>query len=234
MARFKVGDKAIMRGDGCTDADPGDIVTVEGIDGDKVTFRGPSGSICWCYAYGKQGDHRLELVTNGGTNVKSHRRTFKLLKDMPGYSKGDLFQEQCDDGTQPYSVFGYNNLDAKYELANRSLVEDNPSWFVEVFQVEPQFMTREELDQWEAFKAKPKKETKAAAKAHEPIAELKKRVVKSKHSYLREMKVGASTSKNASERSRVASAVSMYAKQSGKKFAITKSGANRIKITRVA
>lgn len=233
MARFKVGDRVRV-----TNPDMN-----ANSDGYRESLRGKEFTVAQVciggmYRLDDTRDYKWDewelSPTNGDTNVKPHRRTFKLLKEMPGYSKGDLFQEQCDDGTQPYSVFGYNNLDAKYELANRSLVEDNPTWFVEVFQVEPQFMTREELDQWEAFKAKPKKETKAAAKAHEPIAELKKRVVKSKHSYLREMKVGASTSKNASERSRVASAVSMYAKQSGKKFAITKSGANRIKITRVA
>ena len=93
------------------------------------------------------------------------RKTYKLIKDTPTMVKGAILQEKCDDGTQPYIMLNKNTHDKYADGADRkikrSLVEDAPNWFVEVFQVEPQYMTREELDQWEAFKG---------GKAKKPVA----------------------------------------------------------------
>lgn len=87
------------------------------------------------------------------------KRTFKLLKDTPGVKKGALFQEQCTDGTQPYELitpeYSKSTTDGrKRTYPDRSLVENQPSWFIEVFQVNPQYMTQAELDQFEEFKSK--------------------------------------------------------------------------------
>ncbi|MBT8161434.1 MULTISPECIES: hypothetical protein [Arthrobacter] len=99
----------------------------------------------WWYGEG-------EISIIEGDTTKVARRTFKLIKDTPIHKKGTLFQEQCDDGTQPYIVLNPAKYD-DFSIKDRKLVEEQPQWFVEVLQVEPQYMTREELDKWEAFKA---------------------------------------------------------------------------------
>jgi hypothetical protein len=85
------------------------------------------------------------------------RKTYKLIKDTPTMVKGAILQEQCDDGTQPYIMLNNDThcKDPGYQIkfSKRELVEEQPNWFVEVFQVEPQYMTAAELEQWEAFKA---------------------------------------------------------------------------------
>lgn len=100
----------------------------------------------------------LELVTsNSKENKPMGRRTFKLIKETPEYKVGTLFQEACDDGDQEYIVITRDLL--KFEDANadnqpsyeRVEVETQPQWFVEVFKVEPEYMTREQLDAYQAF-----------------------------------------------------------------------------------
>ena len=123
---------------------------------------------------------QLELVTKGDNKVKE-RRTFKLLKDLPDIKKGALFQEDCDDGTQPYSLFtkdSYKGSDISVaddiEFNDRKLVEDAPDWFVEVFKVTPQYMTQPEIDQWEAFK----KTTVKRSYVKKPVAKKKAKATK--------------------------------------------------------
>jgi hypothetical protein len=90
------------------------------------------------------------------------RKTYKLLKDLPEHRKGLVVQEACDDGDQEYVSLTHDASIVVDDYArffgdnvikfSRKAVEDQPQWFVEVFEVEPQYMTRDELDQWEAFK----------------------------------------------------------------------------------
>jgi hypothetical protein len=135
----------------------GDIGVIAVDDGTllryRVTVPGGATEGIWHYA------EELELITEGGAPVA--RRTFKLIKDTPTLTKDAILQEACDDGTQEYVVLNHEavkdlrpGVDIRRAAAiyDRSLVEDQPKWFVEVFAVEPQYMTREELDQWEAFK----------------------------------------------------------------------------------
>ena len=100
-------------------------------------------------------DSDLELITKGDNKVKQCR-TFKLIKNTPLAHKGALYQEKCDDGTQPYEMINAEDFAkeaySNNEIETRSLVEEQPEWFVEVFKVTPEYMTQEELDQWEAFK----------------------------------------------------------------------------------
>ena len=98
--------------------------------------------------------NRLRLVNGKGVK-KVARRTFKQLKDTPDVKKGALWQEDCEDGTQPYSLITPDSSKSEYEMGSyrtRSLVEDQPQWFVEVFKVTPEYMTKEELEKFEAFK----------------------------------------------------------------------------------
>lgn len=110
-----------------------------------------------------------DLAKPNGEN-KVTRRTFRLLKDSTTAKKGALYQEECDDGTQPYRLItpklSKYDHDAGQNIPYRNLVEDQPNWFVEVFQVSPQYMTKEELEQFETFKAslKPKSTKKKVSK----------------------------------------------------------------------
>ncbi|MGR6521655.1 hypothetical protein ACU5JM_08470 [Rhodococcus erythropolis] len=127
---------------------------------------------------------QLEPITEGGDQVK--RRTFKLTKELPELTKGALVQEKCDDGTQDYIAL--DNSQIKYTLEDgrksltypRKAVEDEPNYFVEVFAVEPAYMTREELDRFEAFKTNRagKKSSARPVKAEAPTA--KKRAPRAK------------------------------------------------------
>lgn len=115
----------------------------------------------WWYA-----DSDAQLINNEG-GAPMARKTYKLLKDTPLAAKGALYQEACDDGTQEYVLINkethYKDDQSKRPaIVDRSLVEDAPSWFVEVFPVTPPYLTQAELDQWEAFKTqKPAKKTVA-------------------------------------------------------------------------
>ncbi|BBE45461.1 MULTISPECIES: hypothetical protein [Rhodococcus] len=106
----------------------------------------------------------LQPINYGETIMK--RRTFKLTKELPELTKGALVQEKCDDGDQDYTVLDQSFI--KYEDEHgrktvtypRKAVEDEPNYFVEVFAVEPAYMTQDELDRFEAFKT-----TKAGKKS---------------------------------------------------------------------
>lgn len=96
---------------------------------------------------------REEFIVKG-------RRTFRLLKDTHIFKKGALVQEECEDGTQPYTVitpeFFKGELEGEMTIAERSLVEEQPQWFVEVFKVNPEYMTKEELDKYKLFRSSKK------------------------------------------------------------------------------
>lgn len=123
----------------------------------------------------------FNLITNGEIPMK--RRTFKLTKELPELTKGALVQEKCDDGDQDYTVLDQSFI--KYEDEHgrktvtypRKAVEDEPNYFVEVFAVEPAYMTQDELDQFEAFKIsakKPAKRTSIKTAAAKPVGRPKK------------------------------------------------------------
>ncbi|NDZ93299.1 hypothetical protein G3I13_01810 [Streptomyces sp. SID6673] len=96
----------------------------------------------------------FELITKGEEVKPYQRKTYKQLKDSVTVKKGALWQEACDDGDQEYvlldSAFNRDPRQTQ-RIYDRSLVEDDSKNFVEVFQVNPSYMTREELDRWEAF-----------------------------------------------------------------------------------
>ena len=109
----------------------------------------------------------IQLSTKGET-VNTTRRTFRLLKDTPDLKKGVLVQEACDDGDQEYNVLDLKNYvkhddffdffgDANY---SRQAVEQQPTWFEEVFAVTPPFMNAKQIEQWEAFQKSQATKTK--------------------------------------------------------------------------
>lgn len=165
MSKFKVGDTLKVIDDrGSRAAAIGDIVTVIDVGGIKDTMLRVR-SIASDVSY-EMYDYRFELVTNKGDTPMA-RRTFKLLKELPDVRKGALFQERCDDGTQPYDLlttddYKGSNWDNKSRLgfSDRALLENQPAWFVEVFPVSPQYMTQPELDEYKAFMAARKKPAK--------------------------------------------------------------------------
>lgn len=154
MSKFKVGDKAkciSLTDIACATLKIGEVVTIEGYYNAprlEVTYHGG------IRGYGS--DDNFELITTQGDKPMA-RRTFKLLKDTPSMKKGALLQEESEDGTQPYSLISTEHIkgsqtDKPMRFQDRSLVEDAPNWFVEVFKVTPEYMTREELDKFEEFK----------------------------------------------------------------------------------
>ncbi len=94
------------------------------------------------------------------------RKTYRLKRDTPTIKRGAILQEQCDDGTQPYEVItqdcikGNPELDSsKVVIRDRSLVENQPSWFEEVFANQPLWLNATGLEAQKAFVASQKKKT---------------------------------------------------------------------------
>ena len=127
----------------------GEVVELTTQDGSRCPFFNNGHCISW-YKLAE-----LPITSNSKENKPMGRRTFKQLKDTPKIRKGALWQEQCEDGTQPYEMITpeYDRSENKQTLveSTRSIVEEQPSWFVEVFKVEPEYMTREQLDAYQAF-----------------------------------------------------------------------------------
>ncbi|GAA1053946.1 hypothetical protein [Dietzia natronolimnaea] len=155
MTKFKVGDqvRAVSQSHGWGKVSKGDAGVVShttkaaGNEGYRVNFPRHRS---W-----NASESDLELVAEGGDFQPHHRKTYKQLKDSVTVKKNALWQEACDDGTQEYVLLDESfNRDPRQtqRIYDRSLVEDDPKHFVEVFKVTPEFMTREELDQWESFK----------------------------------------------------------------------------------
>lgn len=153
MTKFKVGDRVRVNSPngGCCIGKHGTIATIE-------RFTAEGWVVCDVGSSCPRQETHLELVTsNSKENKPMGRRTFKLIKETPEYKVGTLFQEACDDGDQEYIVITRDLL--KFEDANtdnqpsyeRVEVETQPQWFVEVFKVEPEYMTREQLDAYQAF-----------------------------------------------------------------------------------
>lgn len=120
-------------------------------------------------------EDELELVTNSkGATIVSERRTFKQLKDSYHMTKGALWQEECDDGTQPYKVINasevYKGKDTRNTTApDRTIIEEQPDWFVEVFKVHPEYLEKGEIEAWEHFRKTYKKPaTKTKVSKHVP------------------------------------------------------------------
>lgn len=133
---------------------------------DRVECRGVFGWYCTSGVYTNQdgcggqyicsrNDTDLKLATEAGDVEPQHRKTFKQLNDTITIKKNALWQEACDDGTQEYVLLDESfNRDPRQtqRIYDRSLVENDPKHFVEVFKVTPEYVTREELEQWESFK----------------------------------------------------------------------------------
>ena len=150
MSKFKVGDR--VRVPHQSETEERTIVTVR--EGICYPYVLDSPIWHWDNVYSAK---ELQLITNQG-GAPMARKTYKLIKDTPTVSKGAIYQEACDDGTQEYVILDKSFIKdtsgtGQAPIHTRSLVEEQKNWFVEVFAVEPQYMTRDELDQWEAFKA---------------------------------------------------------------------------------
>lgn len=172
MSKFHKGDKLKVTSQECGNVtnpayiiidrvkpDGGYAYTGYDTDGNRI------GECHGCY-----NDDNLEPF-NGDTTVNK-KRTFKLLKETPALKVGALLQEECEDGTQPYSLINADthskDPSQTVRFPKRELIEEQPKFFIEVFQVNPQYMTQVELDQYESFKntlKQPKKVAKAQKKS---------------------------------------------------------------------
>lgn len=76
-------------------------------------------------------------------------RVFRLLKDSPSYAAGTLYKESTYNGKVCYSVPTSNGkfpaLVGSAVICHPDMVEKQPEWFVEVFQVLPEYATKEEI-----------------------------------------------------------------------------------------
>lgn len=100
----------------------------------------------------------LLLASSKGEQTMG-RRTYRLIKELPGLKKGAVLQEQCDDGDQPYELLdkGYfKHDDQSAELYSRMTVENEPKFFEEVFPLVPEYGNKAELEAFKKFAKKRK------------------------------------------------------------------------------
>lgn len=141
--KFKAGDKfTVGFGHSCGQFNTGDVVTVKEVYlNGAITAFNDSGS-CW----DRPSHFDPRDIKQGAT---MSRRTFRLLKETDLLKKGTIFQEQCDDGDQPYEVISQDSY--KFERAahqtvrSRGAIENNPKWFEEVFPASEVWLTKDEL-----------------------------------------------------------------------------------------
>ena len=160
MTKFNVGDR--VRGSHSFFNRHGDATVIRPTSTGYTRVRHSDG-----YEDGYDGG-TLQLIIKGGADMA--RKTYKQIKETVDTKVGSIWQEACDDGTQEYILITPELQKGRQTspcYPDRSLVEDQPQWFVEVFPVEPQYMTAGELEQWKAFQgvAKSKKTKTAARKA---------------------------------------------------------------------
>jgi hypothetical protein len=154
MKTFNIGDKIRFGGKGCS---PGEIATITDVGPGGFNYRFITASGHNCYEHAEAFDEATLILRKGQPSMT--RRTFKLLKETPDAKKGALYQEDCDDGTQDYSLItaehikypASDSLEDFSETYSREAVEKQPKWFIEVFQVLPEYATKEEIA---AFKTK--------------------------------------------------------------------------------
>lgn len=156
MAKFKIGDRVLIEQDlfedgdyyGCRNGAQATVVEIR--SNSCVGVRTDGGRTDENYGVHVDG---LQLLSKENRTVA--KRTFMQIKATPDVKKGALWQEQCEDGTQPYEMINkathYLGERNPGVYNKRSLVEEQPEWFVEVFKVEPQYMTAEELERYKAF-----------------------------------------------------------------------------------
>jgi len=154
---YQRGDKFIQLPLGNYNFKPGTVIELVRTDGTNLPkfTNGVSEHIEYMHRVACISTITNQSKENKPMETRNERRTFKLVKAMPGIKVGTLFQEECEDGTQPYSPMDGQPSEVNISFRDRSLVEDS-KFFEEVWKVEPQFMTRAELDRFEAFKKLPK------------------------------------------------------------------------------
>lgn len=164
MTKFKVDDRVRVLSQGSSESPN---IQREG----QIGVIGFVSSTLCCVRFEKDNEYvgsiemkGLELITTK-ENKPMARRTYKQIRETPGIKKGAIFQEQCDDGTQPYEMitpqFIKGTETRTFTITDRKLIEEQPEWFVEVFKVEPEYMTKEELDRYHEFLGKKKPTTVA-------------------------------------------------------------------------
>lgn len=157
MSKYKVGDKVRINGrDNAGRRLVGKIRTVSSVNNDsnyRYDLEGQSEGFC---------EAELDLVTR---RKEVKRRTYRLIKDLPGLSKGLLVQEACDDGDQEYVSINHDDFMKFEDWSNffdkasfsREEVEQNPTWFEEV---EQSWFSKIQLATYKAFVNKNKKARK--------------------------------------------------------------------------
>lgn len=148
--RFKVGDRVIFLGEREGVVVKGDYYNRElGKDAvdvrrdDNLQGAGVNNSYMFCAT-------DLKLITNSNTNTM--RKRYQLLKDSYDMKKGAIYEEECEDGTQPFRLItkefykfspGSTNI-----ISDRAVVENNPEWFREV---KPLYVPADKVEAVEKF-----------------------------------------------------------------------------------
>lgn len=165
MSKFKVGDRVKVIGvdslcyeDDVRIGEYGNVIGVEPKQDDfyNINVKGDRGN------EEPFMEEQLELITPI-EGIIPDRRTFRLLKNTSELKKGAIIQEMCDDGNQDYCVLTHSDIKYTNEagdlcyIAPRGSVENEPKWWTEVFQVAPNYLTKEEVVEYTKAIKKAKK-----------------------------------------------------------------------------
>lgn len=174
---------------------------------------------------------KLKLLNEG--EYKMARATYKLLVELPAVSKGAIYQENCDDGTQDFHLLDskYIKFDDENESRNaeeyevpREAVETQPQFFERVYSATETWLTRDQLEQFKTFLGQ-----KPAGKPGRKLGLKKKSKTAlttqgSKYDWARNMAVGETHKILNGDRNNTRQATYTLSQKTSKKFSYKKIG----------
>lgn len=87
-----------------------------------------------------------ECMFVSSSNQSTMRKRYRLLKDTPAVKKGAIYEEECEDGTQPFRCITPEYVKFKgyedHRFSTREVIENNPEWFE---RVEPLYVPASKL-----------------------------------------------------------------------------------------
>lgn len=114
------------------------------------------------------GDETTQFTSIKKVGVDMSRATYRLKKETAEYKKDALFQEDCDDGDQDFTLLDESQDLVKYKYCDgalpttipRGAIVGEPTYFERVYLATETYLTKEEMAALKEFLKNQKKSKK--------------------------------------------------------------------------